>query len=169
MKAAVKAIFLILVFQITVCWSQTNALAPYLNIKPFFSTRDNVEKIYGQGDDPERNPYIVFYKHANLKILVSYSLGGCKESEYPLYDLPEWTVESIDYKFSENPPKLKDLIRNNKNFKKRINGDATDHIEYYDEESGIIICYESYLKEVHRITLSPSRKDKQKFDCDNLK
>lgn len=169
MYSIIKTIFLlILLFQAINVFSQNKYLEPYLNIKPFYTTRDDVLKIYGEGKFPKYNPYTVWYKTDDLTINVSYSSGGC-EKKYSLYDIPEWTVEEISYDFLKTPPRLKDLIKNNKKFKKTPYGDGISQMKYYDEESGITIYFDKFTKEVEEISIGLTLKDKQKFDCDNLK
>ena len=167
MQVVAQAIFLILIVQTTVCLSQTSALAPYLKIKPFFSTREDVEKFYGKGEF-FINDYFRTYKSNDYQVSVGYSLGGC-ERKNPIWNIPEWTVTEIYYGRWKNPPKLKDLIGNGKNFKKSYESDVLNHVQYYDEKNGIKILYDEEEKGVLNIKILPSQKDDRKFDCDNLK
>lgn len=156
-----------MVIQATTCFSQSDALKPFLILKPFVNTREDVEKIWGKGSF-NQNKYFITYKSSDIITSVGYHWGGC-EKEYSQWNLPEWSVTDISYNFLKNPPKLNNLIGNNKKFKNKQHGDVLNHIEYYDEERGIHIVYDNYLKEVIHITIKPSLKDEQKFDCDNLK
>src|SRR5690349_13744325 len=108
MKTAVKTIFLILIIQAAPVFSQTNALDFYLRIKPFASTRDDVEKIYGRGEPHKFSQYTVYYQKPEFNFLVTYSEGGCGKSS--LWNAPEWTVTEIAYGHWKSPPKLKDLL-----------------------------------------------------------
>ncbi len=100
--------------------------------------------------------------------MTSYSAGGC-EKKHALYSLPERTIEEIHYNFLKNPPKLKNLVKTSRKFKKEPYGDVINQMMYYDETSGIFIYFDRFTKEVNGITIKPSLKNKQKFDCANLK
>ena len=168
MTFTLKLLFLVLIVQVTVCFSQNKTISPFLNIKPFASTRDDVEKIYGKGNFPKYNPYFVNYKTSELSVLISYSTGGC-EKKYSIYNVPEWTVIEVNYSFLKNPPKLKDLTKNDKKFKKMPYGDVINQMKFYDQESGIVIYFDRFTKVVDEISIEPSLKEEQKFACKNLK
>lgn len=168
MSLIAKILFLILAAQVVVCFAQNKALAPFLNIKPFINTRKDVEKIYGKGEI-NRNKYFVTYKHADGLVTVEYAWGGDCQNSYDDWNVPEWTVTEISYSFWQNLTKLKDLIRNNKKFKKTAYGDVIGQMKYYDEESGIVIYFDKFKKKADEIAIKPSIKDEQKFACENLK
>ncbi len=56
--------------------------------------------------------------------------------------MPKWIVTEISYSFRENPPKLKDLIPDKSKYKKKQAGDVLEHVDYYNEETGVSIIYD---------------------------
>jgi hypothetical protein len=160
----------VIVFAVTSFSQQRETLNNWLKIKVFESTREEVEKIYGKGDEGDNgnNPYVVTYKNSRGITQINYSSGDCKSSKIPLWNVPEWVVTEISYSLSKNPPKLKDIIPDKSQYKRKQAGDVSDHIKYYNDEKGISIIYDKELKEVLNIILEPSLKDKQKYDCDSI-
>lgn len=163
----VGLLFFITIF-VSLGFSQKKlTLNKYLKIKVFESTREDVEKIYGKGESGS-NPYFVLYKTPDGNVSVGYSYRNC-QYEYPMWNVPDWTVEDITYRPFKNPPKLKALISDKSQFKSRQSGDVINHIEYYDDERGISIIYDTSVGKVKDIIIRPSFKDIQKYDCDLIK
>ena len=155
------SLFLILIFAFSVFPQKRKGLDEWLKIKVFISTRQDVEKIY---DEKRSNGHFILYETPDGEAAVNYSVGDCKSTDFPIWNVPKWIVTEIYYNFEENPPKLKDLIPDKSKYKKKPEGDA-GHIEYYNEETGVSIIYDEELKEVSGIVIGPSSRDKQKYDC----
>jgi hypothetical protein len=166
MKAIRQCVLVALIlssFSVAVA-QEGKGLQEWLRIKLFKSTRSDVERLYGSSSD---NPvhHFVRYKNSRGSIYVAYSKGGCEAAESPMWDVPEWTVIEVGYTPTKNPPALTELLVNRKRFKVRQAGDVIGHVEYYDEEHGISIVYDKDEREVRNITIKPTLKDQQRYDC----
>jgi hypothetical protein len=153
--------FLVMFFVVFGFSQSKQGLAKYLRINVLVSTIADVETIYGKGETFV-NKSVVNYKTSEDAIFVSYSIGNC-QSKYPMWNVPDWTVEEVQYTPQKNPPKLKDLMPNKKLFKKRQSDHVIHFIDYYNDEQGITIYYDTLRKVVTGITIRPSLKDQVKY------
>lgn len=140
-----------------------NSLSRWLNIKPFIHRQPDVEKLFGRGNF-NQNKYFITYKTNDFRVSVGYSSGSCGE-QYADWNLPEWTVTDVSYKFFENPPKLKDLIDDRRRFAVSQVGDGIHQIQYYDASRGIKILWDNYKKAVEYIVIVPSKQLERKHKC----
>jgi hypothetical protein len=146
-------------------FGQTNKkLEKYLKIKALINNREDVEKLYGKGDVGKVNKYFVWYEILDMAILVDYVSKPCNPI-YPLWNVPEWTVEEIRYTPQKKLPKLKDLMPDMTGYIARPGGDVPDHIDYYNAEKGISIGYDKYTKRVSSIGITATLSDEEKFKC----
>jgi hypothetical protein len=153
----------VLIFAVLGFSQKKENISKWLRIKALVSNREDVEKIFGKGEFYQ-NKYFVTYKINDGVVSVGYSLGNCNQVS-SILNVPEWTVTDISYDFLKNSPKLKDLIGNKKQFKKRQDGDGINQIEYYDEKRGIFIIYDDNENQVIHIIIRPSKEVKMKYYC----
>ena len=140
-------------------------LSEWLKLKVFVNTREDVEKVYGKGEDFALGK---LYQTPEGNVYVQYSGGeNCTSSTMTIWNVVEGKITELDYSPSKNPPKLKELGLNKSGFKKRQYGtDVPDHIEFYNDEKGISVIYDKSIKEIINIIIRPSNKDKLKYSCD---
>lgn len=161
------SMFLIFVFSFTVIPQSGNMKPDWYKFKVFTHTREDVEKIYGEGKDFGLGK---IYYIPKVSIIVDYKdYKGCT-SRYSTWDVDKNVVVEINYSFEEAYLKLKDILPNKKGFRKKIHGtgDVPDHIELYDDEKGISIIYDKKDKSILNLIIRPSNADKLKHSCDRF-
>lgn len=159
---------IVLVFcLVTVGNSQyTNRLNDWLKIKPLVSTRQDVEQMFLKGKAGINNKYSIFYKTPYGGANVTYSTGDCTNGIVKEWNVPEWTVIDVFYNTEDDPPKLKNLLKELGNYKSRIAGDVASQVEYYNDERGIYINYSKNTKKVIEIFIKPTLGQRKGFDCE---
>ena len=156
-------LFVIVLCLVLPCFSQRSDLPEkWSKIKTFISTREDVDKLFGNGI---ANGHFIKYPTQTGLIFVDYSAGNCKSTQYPIWNMPEWTVTEVTYILSNKSMKLNDVIPKRNKYKQKQAGDVSDHVEYYDDAAGVSIIYDKRLKHVLNIVLRASTKDKLLLGC----
>lgn len=135
----------------------------------FESAKNNVEKMFLKGSIGVNNKYLIFYKAFYGGADINYSLGDCEEGAMNIWNIPEWTVTKVLYLTQDDPPELKKLLKDLGKYKTRPSGHQMDLVEYYNEEKGISITYDTDDKKVIEIEVEPTLKQKNIYDCSLIK
>lgn len=134
----------------------------YLQIKTALENRQDVESRYGL---PKENGHHVTYQLSKYTIDIGYSYGDCSYAG-GAWAIAEWRVEDVSYyPRSTEKVKLRDVILDPSKFKKRQVSDVLSHIEYYNEEYGITVVYDTSEKRVVGIIVKLTTAQKKEFAC----
>ncbi len=154
---------IVLLFLPAIVICQSNAVSPRFSIVKPLMSRNEVENIFKQGE-PKKS--MVNYKTAAGVFTVTYSDGGCDTSE-AAWAFPEGLVEEVFFVPAENGRdlRLKDVVLNRSGFRYRRVGDVLTQREYFNDEIGIFIGYDTRRKTVTDITIQPTVAQKSRYEC----
>jgi hypothetical protein len=132
------------------------------NIKPMISTREDVEKLYGKGEEKWAGWVWYYFDDENLSVV--YGDGKCRGFSWTPYNwlAPKDTVIIVDVNFLKDR-KLSDLKKKKAKLKKLKFTHAYDTPagSYADDENGVSFYVSFDVKEWNSITYYPSAKYSQ--------
>lgn len=125
-------------------------------INPLHSNRADVERLLGQADDPSKEHSLV-YKTEKEVVIIDYADGlSCKAGSSAVWRVPRGTVVSITVS-PRTPLPLAELHIDKDKYRKRLDLNRSDVVEYNNEEDGVSIVV--YQGNVQYINFFPSKKD----------
>lgn len=142
------------------------SLNDWLKIKPFISTKEEVDKMFLKGTPGLKYKYLVHYKTSYGGVSVEYSSGSCTYAVDKKVKIPEWTVIKVTYYTEDGAPELKGFLTALGTYKTKQESDVIDHIYYYNEEKGISIIYNKNTRNIMEIHISPISKQEKQYSCD---
>lgn len=138
----------------------------WLEIKPFISTKKEVDKMFLKGIPGLNYKYLVHYKSSYGGASVEYSSGNCTYAVDKKVKIPEWTVIKVTYYTDDDAPELKGFLKALGTYKTGQKGAVIDHIYYSNEEKGISIIYNKITRNIQEIHISPSPKQENQYSCE---
>lgn len=135
--------------------AQSEILEQLKKLKPMVSTREDVEKFLGKGEDRENR---TVYHNEKETVRITYSDSNCVEG----WLAPEDTVIKIQIRFLDDR-KLSELTKKIKLKKLRVSHayDSAGEKMYHDDENGVEYNVNHFDKTWMSISYYPSNKYSQ--------
>jgi hypothetical protein len=168
MCLAIMFIFTIYAFGSGVTAENESINPKYLKILPGKSTRTDVENLFPQAiADDSGGSNTADFMSEELAIGVEYSRGRCGAFSMPDWGkFPKGIVVLVSYEWpGDDRVPLDSVIYDLEKFKKSQSSDVAVHVNYRDEDSGIDVVYDTQMKSVVGIYLTPPAKYRKEYVC----
>ena len=140
-------------------------------IKPLHSTKNEVDKVWGEPKIDDNGYYR--YTTNDAYIQVNYATTPCKENQYNRgkFSVSENTVLGYWINFNGSPefPTLSSLQLDKTKYEKDTSGDTILVYSYWERDDGIRLTVNETgnLLRVQTMEFRPSKLDQEKFACKN--